>query len=174
MPGVGSRGGIRTQDRVSAGMCERKEPAETPPGMALGGPLFYPWPICILGGWGMPTGTKVLGPPLSHTRRAHASQVPPSFLPLPLGSLHLLLPDPFPRSSKEWEYWWRYLHGLMPYMSPSSPLGHREQKSASPSLHKAVTLLEEMLGRIRVSVAEAFLQQMLLVKAQHSQAWEAL
>lgn len=51
-----------------------------------------------------------------------------------------------------------------------APWGTGKQKCASPFLHEAVTLLEEMLGRIRVSAAEAFLQQMLLVKAQHSQA----
>lgn len=125
MPGVGSRGGIGTQDGVSAGMCERKEPSETPrDGTRRTSVLSMTHSYFRR----MRFATKVLGPPRSHTRRASASQVPPNFLPLPLGPLRLLFPVPFPCSSKEWEYWWRYLHGLMPCMSPSSPLGHREAK----------------------------------------------
>lgn len=101
MPGVGSRGGIRTQDRVSAGMCERKEPSETPWNGARRTSVLSMTNSYFRR---MRFATKVLGPPCSHTRRASASQVPPSFLPLPLGSLRLLFPVPFPCSSKEWEY----------------------------------------------------------------------
>lgn len=134
--------------------CVRGRNLQRPPGMALGGPLFYPWPIPILGGWGLPPRYW------AHPAATHEGPLPLKCLPVSYLCLWVpfafssLFPSPVPlrNGNTDGDI---YMASCLTCLQVA-PWGTGKQKCASPFLHEAVTLLEETLGRSEAQQQKPF------------------